>query len=62
LQSMLKKQQCQSVEVEVDGGVSTENMKKLADAGVTIFVAGSAIFKSDDPTKTIKNMIQILKK
>lgn len=61
LQSMLKKQQCQSVEVEVDGGVSTENIKKLSDAGATIFVAGSAIFKSDDPTKTIKDMIQLLK-
>lgn len=61
LQDMLEKQNCQSVEVEVDGGVSLSNIKKLSNAGVDIFVAGSAIFKSDDPTATIQNMIQTLK-
>ncbi len=58
LQRMLKNQQCQSLEVAVDGGVSLSNIKQLSDAGVDIFVAGSAIFKSEDPAKTIKKMIR----
>jgi ribulose-phosphate 3-epimerase len=40
----------------VDGGVSIENIATLAKAGVTQFVAGSAIFSSDDYAKTIKLM------
>lgn len=37
----------------VDGGVTTENINELAMAGATQFVAGSAIFNSNDYTKTI---------
>ena len=39
--------------IEIDGGVSTENSKKLVDAGADVLVAGSFVFKSDDPTETI---------
>ncbi|MEC8216691.1 MAG: ribulose-phosphate 3-epimerase [Candidatus Thermoplasmatota archaeon] len=42
--------------IEVDGGVSTENSAILAENGADILVAGSAIFKSDDPISTIKQM------
>lgn len=40
----------------VDGGVTTENIASLARAGATEFVAGSAIFDSDDYAKTITRM------
>ncbi len=42
--------------IEVDGGVNTENAEKLAEAGVNVLVAGSAIFKSQNPAETIKKM------
>lgn len=40
----------------VDGGVTIDNVKELAKAGVTEFVAGSSIFKSNDYRKTIDAM------
>jgi ribulose-phosphate 3-epimerase len=46
------------VELEIDGGVKVDNMKALAEAGATIFVAGSAIFGSVDYTETIRQMRQ----
>lgn len=42
--------------IEVDGGVGEDNIKLLADAGVDIAVAGSSIFKSQDPKATIKKL------
>ena len=42
--------------IEVDGGVNLSNSKKLIEAGADLLVAGSAIFKSDDPVSTIKQM------
>ena len=42
--------------IEVDGGVSSDNIRSLIDAGATAFVAGSAVFKSEDPSKTISLM------
>jgi len=39
--------------IEVDGGVTDENARKLIDAGADVLVSGSYIFKSDDPTQTI---------
>lgn len=42
--------------IEVDGGVNLETGKLLVDAGADILVAGSAIFKAEDPTSMIKEM------
>ncbi len=44
--------------IEVDGGVSTSNSEKLIQAGADILVAGSAVFNSEDPIQTIKQMKQ----
>ena len=44
--------------IEVDGGVSTSNSEKLIHAGADILVAGSAVFNSEDPIQTIKQMKQ----
>lgn len=34
--------------IEVDGGVTVDNMKALSEAGVNVFVAGTAVFKNQD--------------
>lgn len=45
--------------IEVDGGVGPQNIAQLADAGVAAFVAGSAIFNTDNPTQTISSLKNI---
>ncbi|MFP4041349.1 MAG: ribulose-phosphate 3-epimerase [Bacteroidales bacterium] len=42
--------------IEVDGCVGSSNAKTLTDAGTDILVAGSFVFKSDDPLQTIKDL------
>ena len=44
------------IRLEVDGGISVENIREVADAGADMFVAGSAIFNSDDYSATIRAM------
>ncbi len=44
------------IKIEVDGGVSPSNAKALAEAGAEIFVAGSAVFRSEDPAAVIAAM------
>ncbi len=39
--------------IQVDGGISTDNIKQLHDAGVDVFVAGTFVFKSENPINTI---------
>ncbi len=48
------------IEVEVDGGVKTDNIREISDAGAEILVAGSAIFKAPDPAGTIREMKDLL--
>ena len=40
--------------IEIDGGVTVENAPQLFNAGADVLVAGSTVFKSDDPIKTIE--------
>lgn len=44
------------IPIEVDGGVSPSNAKALIEAGAEILVAGSAVFKADDPATVISAM------
>jgi len=46
--------------IEIDGGVNSGNAKKLVDAGADVLVAGSFVFKSENPTDTIKDLKQII--
>ena len=48
--------------LEIDGGVKIENIKEIASAGADTFVAGSAIFNTDDYKKTIDKMRSELSK
>jgi ribulose-phosphate 3-epimerase len=45
-----------STKIEIDGGVTDKNAKKLVDAGADVLVAGSYVFKALNPTETIKNL------
>ncbi len=45
--------------IEIDGGVNTGNARKLLDSGADVLVAGSFVFKSDNPTKTIEELKKI---
>ena len=42
--------------IEIDGGVTNKNAKQLVDAGADVLVAGSYVFRSEDPTETIKGL------
>jgi len=44
------------VPIEVDGGVNPQTVVECAEAGATWFVAGSAIFGSDDPAATFREL------
>lgn len=45
-----------SAKIEIDGGVSTANAKKLIDAGADVLVAGSFVFSSENPIQTIEDL------
>ncbi|MCL4144464.1 UNVERIFIED_CONTAM: hypothetical protein GTU68_007414 [Idotea baltica] len=45
--------------IEIDGGVTSTNAKKLVEAGADILVAGSFVFNSDNPTKTIQELKEV---
>lgn len=40
--------------LEVDGGITEDNAQSVVDAGANVLVAGSSVYKSADPAKTIK--------
>ena len=44
------------IRLEIDGGVKVDNIREIAEAGADTFVAGSAIFNSDDYKATITAM------
>ena len=49
-----------STEIEIDGGVNDKNAKALVDAGADVLVAGSFVFRSENPTETIQNLKKIV--
>ncbi len=47
--------------IQIDGGIHLGNIEEVSKLGVEVFVAGSVVFKSDDPVKTIKEMKKRIK-
>ncbi len=45
--------------IEVDGGVGPSNISKLSEVGVDAFVAGSSVFKAEDPAMMIDKLKQL---
>ncbi len=49
-----------SFDIEVDGGVTLENVAEVAGAGANLLVAGSAVFKADDVAKRCMEFNKII--
>ena len=45
--------------IEVDGGIKLHNAKEIIDAGADVLVAGSAVFRTEDPVQTIKDFYNL---
>ena len=45
--------------IEIDGGVNLQNAPKLLSSGADVLVAGSFVFKSENPTQTISELKSI---
>ena len=52
----LIKNTASSAKIEVDGGISLDNAAEILKAGADVLVAGSSIFKSENPLETIEKM------
>ncbi len=44
------------LDIEIDGGITEENVKSVIDAGANVIVAGSAVFRAQDMRATIENL------
>ncbi len=55
LKALIEKNNATAI-IEVDGGVNIETGAELSKAGADAIVAGSYVFKSEDPSKTISNL------
>ncbi|MFQ5555318.1 MAG: ribulose-phosphate 3-epimerase [Acidimicrobiia bacterium] len=43
-------------DIEVDGGIGPDNIRRAREAGADVFVAGSSIFRADDPVAAVAAM------
>ncbi|SFH61363.1 ribulose-phosphate 3-epimerase [Pisciglobus halotolerans] len=50
----IKKEMNLSFEIEVDGGIVPETAKECWEAGATVFVAGSYVYRADEPAKQME--------
>ena len=55
LREMIEAQHASTL-IEVDGGVNTQNAALLFEAGADVLVAGNAVFKSENPVETIRQL------
>ncbi|KAA3625534.1 MAG: ribulose-phosphate 3-epimerase, partial [Flavobacterium sp.] len=55
LKKMINEQSA-NTKIEIDGGVTDKNAAQLVEAGADVLVAGSYVFRSDDPVATIAGL------
>ena len=58
LKQLIKENQSDCL-IEIDGGVTNQNAAQLISSGADVLVAGSHVFKSDDPLEKIKTLKSI---
>ena len=46
----------EGLDIEIDGGITEENVAQAAGAGANIIAAASAIFKAPDPARAVRNL------
>ncbi|MYA80422.1 MAG: ribulose-phosphate 3-epimerase, partial [Acidobacteriia bacterium] len=54
----LRRERRLSYRIEIDGGVSEDNVGEIASAGCDIIVAGSSIFGRDDPAAAVAGLLR----
>ncbi|NER12446.1 ribulose-phosphate 3-epimerase [Leptobacterium flavescens] len=59
LKAIIKERNASTL-IEIDGGVTSKNAKQLVDEGADVLVAGSFVFRSDNPTSTIAELKNIV--
>jgi ribulose-phosphate 3-epimerase len=55
LRTMIRERELSTL-IQIDGGVNSDTISRISKAGVDVFVAGSAIFGSDDYERTILDL------
>jgi len=55
LKTLITKKEAATL-IEIDGGVTSKNASQLIEKGADVLVAGSYVFKAEDPVSTIKNL------
>ena len=45
-----------SAHIQVDGGIGTQNIKEVYEAGANCFVAGSSVYGKPDPIQAIRDL------
>lgn len=60
LKELITKNNAKTI-IEIDGGVTNKNAKQLADAGADVLVAGSFVFKSENPIETVSDLKKLLR-
>ncbi len=58
LKAMIIRKKAKTI-IEIDGGVTNKNAIQLVQAGADVLVAGSYVFKAENPTQTIANLKQM---
>ena len=49
----------QEIWIQVDGGVSESTIEQVVDAGADVFVAGSAVFRAEDPDAMVRSLAEL---
>ena len=49
-----------ATDIEIDGGIGVDNIRRARDAGANVFVAGSSVFHADDPVAAVQSMREVV--
>ena len=55
LKALINRKNAKTI-IQIDGGVTNKNAKQLIDSGADVLVAGSFVFKSENPMQTIADL------
>lgn len=55
----IKRDNNMNFKIEIDGGITLDNVKEVTDAGVEIVVAGSSVFGAEEPEKKVESFLEI---
>jgi len=59
LRNIIKEENASTL-IEIDGGVTNKNAEKLVEVGADVLVAGSYVFKADNPQETISDLKKMI--